>query len=150
MPVGAAVITNINAIVDQRAPDTMPSVTPAAAEASQMAAMNCVREKVVSVISTLLRVGFDREAPQSEPGTVDGREPANQADLFRCDRSGVWRRPTAPVCAAAPGDGLKDDSRYAPIRGRKGPVGAHPEGVLLERWLAQCGTTLPTIQHSTG
>jgi hypothetical protein len=64
MPIGAAVITNINAIVDQRAPDTMLSVTPAAAEASQMAVMNCVREKVVSVISTLLRVGFEREAAQ--------------------------------------------------------------------------------------
>ena len=64
MPVGAAVITNINAIVDQRAPDTMLSVTPAAAAASQMAVMNCVRERVVSVISTLLRVGFDREAAQ--------------------------------------------------------------------------------------
>jgi hypothetical protein len=64
MPIGAAVITNINAIVDQRAPDTMLSVTPAAAEASQVPAMNCVREKVVSVISTLLRVGFEREAAQ--------------------------------------------------------------------------------------
>jgi len=89
MPTGAAVITNINAMVDQRAPDAMLRVTPAAAEASQMTVMNCVREKVVSVISTLLRVGFDRKAPRSEPGTVDGREPANQTDLFRCDRSGV-------------------------------------------------------------
>jgi len=62
MPVGAAVITNINAIVDQGAPDTMLSVTPAAVEASQIPVMTRVREKVVSVISTLLRVGFDRKA----------------------------------------------------------------------------------------
>lgn len=119
MPTGAAVITNINAIVDQRAPETMLRVTAAAAEASQMTMMNCFREKVVSVISTLLRVGFERKAPQEERRTVDGREPASQRDLS-----------------------LRSGPKWACRRA--------PDGVLLERWLAQCGTTLPTIPHSTG
>ena len=39
----------------------------------------------------------------------------------------------------------------APIGGRSGPVGAHPQkdGALLERWRAQCGMTRSTIQEST-
>jgi hypothetical protein len=57
MPIGAAVITNINAVVDQRAPNTILRVTPAATDASQMPVISCVRERFVNMISTLLRVG---------------------------------------------------------------------------------------------
>ena len=64
MLIGAAVVTNISATVDQRAPNAMLRVTPAATDASQMPMMSCVRERFVNVISTLLRVGFERKPAQ--------------------------------------------------------------------------------------
>lgn len=61
MLIGAAVVTKIRATVDQRAPNAMLSVTPAATDASQTPRMSCVRERFVNVISTLLGVGFERK-----------------------------------------------------------------------------------------
>ena len=64
MLIGAAVVTKISATVDQCAPNAMLRVTPAAADASQMPMMSCVRERLVNVISTLPRVGFERKPAQ--------------------------------------------------------------------------------------
>ena len=61
MLIGAAVVTNISATVDQCAPNAMLRVTPAATDASQTPMMSCVRERFVNVISTLLGVGFERK-----------------------------------------------------------------------------------------
>jgi hypothetical protein len=61
---GAAAITKTSAAVDQRAPNAMLRVTPAATDASQMPMVSCVGERFVSVISTLLRVGLEREPAQ--------------------------------------------------------------------------------------
>ena len=44
------------------------------------------------------------------------------------------------------GRGLEGSVMCAPIGGRCGPVGAHPQdGALLERWRAQCGCMETTI-----
>jgi hypothetical protein len=61
MVIGAAVVTNMRATVDHRAPNAMLRVTPAATDTSQMPMMSCDRERFVNVISTLLGVGFERK-----------------------------------------------------------------------------------------
>ena len=64
MLIGAAVVTKMSATVDQWAPNAMLRVTPAATDVSQMPMMSCVRERLVNVISTLPRVGFERKPAQ--------------------------------------------------------------------------------------
>jgi hypothetical protein len=64
MLIGAAVVTKMSATVDQCAPNAMLRVTPAATDASQMPMMSWVRERLVNVISTLPRVGFERKPAQ--------------------------------------------------------------------------------------
>ena len=45
-----------------------------------------------------------------------------------------------PVCAAAPGDGLKDDSRYAPIRAELGLSARTRKGYCSNAgWLSAVG-----------
>ena len=142
MPIGAAVITKIRAIVDQRAPNTILRAIPAAIDASQMPVMSRVRERFVNGLGPPPGPVLNgRRRNQGLELLTTESLPAGQAFPGVIDLACGWDRPRS---GALPRSATRKTIHGAlRSRAEMGLSARTRGGVLLERWLAQCGMTTP-------